>query len=50
MEPPRKFNPHPFAYHQELDVRIENLTNEGAGVARVDGWVIFIPSRSPVSW
>jgi tRNA/tmRNA/rRNA uracil-C5-methylase (TrmA/RlmC/RlmD family) len=43
MEPPRKFNPHPFAYHQELDVRIENLTNEGAGVARVDGWVVFIP-------
>lgn len=43
MEPPRKFNPHPFAYHQELDVRIDNLTNEGAGVARVDGWVVFIP-------
>jgi 23S rRNA (uracil1939-C5)-methyltransferase/tRNA (uracil-5-)-methyltransferase len=43
MEPPRKFNPHPFAYHQELDVRIDNLTNEGAGVARVDGWVIFVP-------
>jgi tRNA/tmRNA/rRNA uracil-C5-methylase (TrmA/RlmC/RlmD family) len=43
MEPPRKFNPHPFAYHQELDVRIENLTNEGTGVARVDGWVVFVP-------
>jgi 23S rRNA (uracil1939-C5)-methyltransferase/tRNA (uracil-5-)-methyltransferase len=43
MEPPRKFNPHPFAYHQELDVRIDNLTNEGAGVARVDGWVVFVP-------
>lgn len=43
MEPPRKFKPHPFAYHQELDVRIENLTNEGMGVARVDGWVVFIP-------
>jgi tRNA/tmRNA/rRNA uracil-C5-methylase (TrmA/RlmC/RlmD family) len=43
MQPPRKFNPHPFAYHQELDVRIESLTNEGAGVARVDGWVIFVP-------
>jgi 23S rRNA (uracil1939-C5)-methyltransferase/tRNA (uracil-5-)-methyltransferase len=42
-QPPRKFNPHPFAYHQELDVRIENLTNEGAGVARVDGWVVFVP-------
>jgi tRNA/tmRNA/rRNA uracil-C5-methylase (TrmA/RlmC/RlmD family) len=43
MEPPRKFNPHPFAYHQEFDVRIDNLTNEGAGVARVDGWVVFVP-------
>jgi tRNA/tmRNA/rRNA uracil-C5-methylase (TrmA/RlmC/RlmD family) len=43
MEPPRKFKPHPFAYHQELDVRIESLTNEGAGVARVDGWVVFVP-------
>jgi 23S rRNA (uracil1939-C5)-methyltransferase/tRNA (uracil-5-)-methyltransferase len=36
---PRKFVPHPFTYHQELEVRIENLTNEGSGVARVDGWV-----------
>ncbi len=43
MQPPRKFKPHPFAYHQELDVRIESLTNEGAGVARVDGWVVFVP-------
>lgn len=43
MQPPRKFTPHPFAYHQELDVRIESLTNEGAGVARVDGWVVFVP-------
>ncbi|MBL9178205.1 MAG: class I SAM-dependent RNA methyltransferase [Verrucomicrobiaceae bacterium] len=43
MEPPKKFVPHPFAYHQQLDVRIDNLTNEGAGVARVDGWVVFVP-------
>ncbi|GEP42924.1 class I SAM-dependent RNA methyltransferase [Brevifollis gellanilyticus] len=46
-QPPRKFNPHPFAYHQELDVRIENLTNEGKGVARVDGWVVFVPFALP---
>ncbi len=46
-EPPRKFNAHPFAYHQELDVRIENLTNEGAGVARVDGWVVFVSFTLP---
>ncbi|MDZ4289867.1 MAG: class I SAM-dependent RNA methyltransferase [Prosthecobacter sp.] len=44
---PRKFNPHPFAYHQELDVRIDNLTNLGAGVARVDGWVVFVPFALP---
>lgn len=46
-QPPRKFNPHPFAYHQELEVRIENLTNEGKGVARVDGWVVFVPFALP---
>ncbi len=44
---PRKFVPHPFAYHQELDVVIESLTNEGSGVARVDGWVVFVPFALP---
>jgi 23S rRNA (uracil1939-C5)-methyltransferase/tRNA (uracil-5-)-methyltransferase len=44
---PRKFNPTPFAYHQELDVRIDNLTNLGSGVARVDGWVVFVPFALP---
>lgn len=44
---PRKFVPHPFAYHQEIDVHIENLTNEGSGVARVDGWVVFVPFALP---
>jgi tRNA/tmRNA/rRNA uracil-C5-methylase (TrmA/RlmC/RlmD family) len=44
---PRKFNPHPFAYHQELEVRIDNLTNLGAGVARVEGWVVFVPFALP---
>ncbi len=46
-EAPRKFIAHPFAYHQQLDVRIDNLTNEGAGVARVDGWVVFVPFTLP---
>ena len=44
---PRKFVPIPFTYHQELEVRIENLTNEGNGVARVDGWVVFVPFALP---
>lgn len=47
MRPPPKFKPHPFAYHQELEVRIESLTNEGAGVARVDGWVVFVAFALP---
>lgn len=45
--PPRKFHPHPFAYHQELELSIENLTNEGRGVARVEGWVVFVSFALP---
>lgn len=44
---PPKFKPHPFSYHQELEVRIESLTNEGVGVARVDGWVVFVAFALP---
>ena len=49
---PRKFNAHPFAYHQQLDLRIEKLTNEGSGLARVSNdlvseWVVFIPFALP---
>jgi 23S rRNA (uracil1939-C5)-methyltransferase/tRNA (uracil-5-)-methyltransferase len=45
--PPRKFNPHPFAYHQELEVTIESLTNLGSGLARVNDWVVFVPFALP---
>ena len=47
MRPPPKFNPHPFSYHQELELTIESLTNEGSGVARHDGWVVFVPFALP---
>jgi 23S rRNA (uracil1939-C5)-methyltransferase/tRNA (uracil-5-)-methyltransferase len=30
-----------------LEVEIESLTNMGAGVARVDGWVVFVPFALP---
>lgn len=33
---PRKFRPHPFGYHQEIDVEITALSNLGVGIARVD--------------
>jgi 23S rRNA (uracil1939-C5)-methyltransferase/tRNA (uracil-5-)-methyltransferase len=45
--PPKKFHPHPFEYHQEIELRIDSLTNLGAGVGRVDGWVVFVPFCLP---
>lgn len=45
--PPKKFTPIPFTYHQEIDLRIDSLTNLGAGVGRVDGWVVFVPYALP---
>ncbi len=46
-QPPRNFHPEPFSYHQELELTIEDLTNLGQGVARVDGWVVFVPYALP---
>lgn len=45
--PPKKFVPTPFEYHQEIDLRIDSLTNLGHGVGRVDGWVVFVPFCLP---
>ncbi|MCP5532776.1 MAG: class I SAM-dependent RNA methyltransferase [Akkermansiaceae bacterium] len=45
--PPKKFVAFPFEYHQEIEVAIDSLTNLGAGVGRVDGWVVFVPFALP---
>ncbi len=45
--PPRKFHPHPFAYHQEIELEIATLTNMGQGLGRVDGWVVMAPFALP---
>jgi len=47
MRPPKKFVPEPFDYHQEIEVTIDSLSNQGTAVGRVDGWVIFIPFALP---
>lgn len=44
---PAKFRPEPFTYHQELELEIATLTNLGEGVARHDGWVVFVSGVLP---
>lgn len=39
----KKFIDKPFSYHEELVVTIKNVTNEGRGIANVDGWVVMVP-------
>ena len=45
--PPRKFVPTPFAYHEEVELTIDKLSNQGDGVGRIDNWVIFVPYTLP---
>lgn len=45
--PPKKFVPTPFEYHQEIELVIDSLTNLGAGIGRIDGWVVFVPFALP---
>jgi predicted RNA-binding protein with TRAM domain len=47
LRPAPKFTPDPFQYLEELELRIERLTNMGDGVARLDGWVIMVPHTIP---
>ncbi|TAG08665.1 MAG: class I SAM-dependent RNA methyltransferase [Verrucomicrobia bacterium] len=47
QRPPKKFHPHPFAYHEVIELTIDSLTNLGAGIGRVDGWVVFVPFALP---
>lgn len=56
MRQPKKFNPHPFDYHQEIEVQISSLSNLGIGIARTQisdedeahqGWVVFVPHTLP---
>src|SRR5690606_15604669 len=42
-----KFRPDPFAYHEEIEVTVESLSNLGSGIARVNNWVVFVPFTLP---
>lgn len=47
MKPPKNFIAEPFAYHEEIELQIEDLTNLGQGVGRLDNWVVFVPFVLP---
>lgn len=47
QRPPKKFVPTPFAYHEEIEITIDALTNLGSGLGRHDGWVVFVPFTLP---
>lgn len=57
MRRPKKFNPDPFDYHQEIELEISSLSNLGVGIAKVSiednpdpearGWVVFVPHTLP---
>ena len=43
----RKFNEHPFPYHQELELEVTTLTNLGVGLGRVPLPVPQVSGLSP---
>jgi len=47
MQVPKNFIPEPFDYHQEVELKIESLTNLGLGVGRIEGWVVMVPFVIP---
>jgi 23S rRNA (uracil1939-C5)-methyltransferase/tRNA (uracil-5-)-methyltransferase len=47
LRQPKNFTPTPYAYHQEIELTIDTLTNLGVGLGRVDGWVVMVPLAIP---
>lgn len=44
---PKHFIPEPYAYHEEIELTIDTLTNLGIGLGRVDGWVVMVAFALP---
>ena len=44
---PKNFVPEPFAYHEELELDIQTLTNEGRGIGHINGWTVMVPFVIP---
>ncbi len=46
-KPPKRFNPEPFDYHEEVEFVVSTLTNLGLGLGRVNDWVVMVPFALP---
>ena len=44
---PKNFVPIPFQYHEEIELTISTLTNEGRGIGRINNWTIMVPFVIP---
>jgi 23S rRNA (uracil1939-C5)-methyltransferase/tRNA (uracil-5-)-methyltransferase len=44
---PRKFKAEPYEWHEIVELEIEALSNLGAGIAKPNGWVVFVPFTLP---
>ena len=44
---PRKFKAEPYEWHEVVELKIEALSNLGAGIAKPKGWVVFVPFALP---
>lgn len=44
---PKKFVPEPYDYHEIVELEIISLSNLGAGIAKPNDWVVFVPFTLP---
>lgn len=44
---PKHFRPVPYEYHQEIQIKIDTITNEGLGLGRDNNWVVMAPFTLP---
>lgn len=44
---PKGFVAEPYGYHEEVELRVDDLSNLGVGVGRIDGWVVMVPFALP---
>ena len=44
---PKGFIAKPFQYHEEIELTIVTLTNEGRGIGRINDWAVMVPFVIP---